>query len=312
VDFRALKTLVFAGGGTRGIAYVGALQELRDSDGIDFGLGVPRLKTVSGVSVGTIFALLIALQFSVPDITLIAKGMKNADVLDQDPMRLLNGELSFSSSEKLETFITQLLIKRNMSPDLTFQQLYDKNSIDMHVVVSDLTSGGVQHIDRYSYPNLKITTGMIASMSLPLLYPPVLSPEGHQWVDGGLLENYPAMRFDADTMLGFDFTFKPEGKFDTLFSYINRIINVQQVPADIMHWRILPEAHKRRTIVIDTDSISTISGTLQEMTPEMRKMLLRHGAQAVKNYKLGITQIPPGIIGNINVSILPTYLQEKR
>lgn len=309
MDFYALKTLVFAGGGSRGIAYVGALQELRDADGIDFGLGRPRLSTVSGVSVGTIFALLIALQYSVAEITFIASGMKNADVLDQDPMRLLKGELSFSSSDKLKSFIGNLLVKRNLPVDLTFQQLYEKNSIDLHVVVSDLTSAGVQHIDRYSYPNLMISTGMIASMSLPLLYPPVVSPEGHQWVDGGLLENYPAMRFAPDTLLGFDFSFTPDPKFDSLFSYITRIINVQQVPADVMQWRVLPENHKSRTIIINTDTISTISGTLQEMTPEIRKMLLKHGAQAVKNYKQGMKQTLPGIINNIDASILPTYLQ---
>jgi NTE family protein len=311
VDFLSLKTLVFAGGGSRGIAYVGALQELRDANGIDFGLGMPRLQCVSGVSVGTIFALLIALQYSVPEITFIASGMKNSDVLDQDPMRLLKGELSFSSSDKLSAFIETLLTKRQLQVDLTFQQLYDKNGIEFHVVVTDLTSGGVQHINRHSYPNLKISTGMIASMSLPLLYPPVLSPEGHQWVDGGLLENYPAMRFPPESLLGFDFSFTQEGKFDSLFSYISRIINVQQVLADVMQWRLLPEEHKKRIIIINTETISTISGTIQEMTPDMRKMLLKQGAQAVKNFKLGLSQSLPGIIGNIDASILPTCLQQK-
>lgn len=302
---------MFAGGGSRGIAYVGALQELRDANGIDFGLGMPRLQCVSGVSVGTIFALLIALQYSVPEITFIASGMKNSDVLDQDPMRLLKGELSFSSSDKLSAFIETLLTKRQLQVDLTFQQLYDKNGIEFHVVVTDLTSGGVQHINRHSYPNLKISTGMIASMSLPLLYPPVLSPEGHQWVDGGLLENYPAMRFPPESLLGFDFSFTQEGKFDSLFSYISRIINVQQVLADVMQWRLLPEEHKKRIIIINTETISTISGTIQEMTPDMRKMLLKQGAQAVKNFKLGLSQSLPGIIGNIDASILPTCLQQK-
>jgi hypothetical protein len=309
VDFQSLKTLLFAGGGSRGIAYVGALQELRDTDGIDFGLGMPKLSIVSGVSIGTIFALLIALQYSVPEITFIASGMKNNDVLDQDPMRLLKGELSFSSSDKLRTFLGNLMLKRNLPVDLTFQQLYEKNGIELHVTVSDLTSAGVQHIDRHTYPNLMISTGMIASMSLPLLYPPVISPEGHQWVDGGLLENYPAMKFSPEHFLGFDFSFTPDNKFDSLFSYITRIINVQQVPSDVMQWRLLPQAHKERTIIINTETITTISGTVQELTPEIRKMLLKHGAQAIKNYKQGLKQALPGLIGNIDESILPTYLR---
>ena len=303
---------MFAGGGSRGIAYVGALQELRDSDGVDFGLGHPRLRTVSGVSVGTIFALLIALQFSVAEITFIASGLRNADVLDQDPMRLLNGELSFSSSAKLQKFIDTLLLKRNLPVDLTFQQLFERFGTTLHMVVTDLTSAGVQHIDRHTYPNLKISTGMIASMSLPLLYPPVISPEGHQWVDGGLMENYPALRFEADTFLGFDFSFTPDSKFDSLFSYINRIINVQQVPADVIQWRTLPDAHKSRTVVIDTGNISTISGTVNELSIETRKLLLKHGSTAIKLFKQGIALHAPGIIGKIDQSILPTYLHEKK
>ena len=95
-----LENVVFAGGGVRGLAYVGALQELRDRKGIDFGGGTPKLKSVLGVSIGSLFALMIACSYTVAEITEVASCMKQSDVMSADPVRLFSGEISLGACQR--------------------------------------------------------------------------------------------------------------------------------------------------------------------------------------------------------------------
>ena len=64
-----INTLIFAGGGVKALSYVGALQELRDALGLDFGARTPHPFTIVGVSIGTLFALMIAIGLNVAEIT---------------------------------------------------------------------------------------------------------------------------------------------------------------------------------------------------------------------------------------------------
>jgi predicted acylesterase/phospholipase RssA len=280
MDLKSIRTLVFAGGGVRGLAFVGALQTLRDECGIDFGAKTPKLETVSGVSVGTLFALMIVLGYTVADITGIASAMRNSDVMDTDPVRLLSGEISLDDGEKLRSRVESLISKKGFSTTITFTELFNATGISFHLVVTDLTTASVVHINEKSHPNLSVVTGMVASMSLPLIYPPVVSPEGHLWIDGGVMENFPMTRFDPKHLLGFDFKMSIQCKVDTLLNYISRVLYVQQVSLDVIAWSLMSKAHQNRCVMIDTGDVSTIKN-ISDLTNEMREALLKAGKQAI-------------------------------
>lgn len=280
MNLHDVRTLVFAGGGVRGLAFVGALQVLRDEKGIDFGARTPKLDTVSGVSVGTLFALMIVLGYTVAEITGIASIMRQSDVMDTDPVRLLSGELSLDSGEKLKARVESLLSKRGFQADVTFAQLFASTGVSLHVAVTDLTDASVVHITEKSHPTLSVVTAMVASMTLPLVYPPVLSPNGHLWIDGGVMENFPMTRYNPETLLGFDFKILIDCKVDTLLNYITRVMYVQQVPLDVVAWKLMSKAHQNRCIMIDTGNICTLKN-ISDLTPEMREKLLIAGKEAV-------------------------------
>jgi len=280
MDLQAVRTVVFAGGGIRGLAFVGALQELRDARGIDFGARSPKLDTVSGVSIGTLFALMIAIGYTVADITSVASTMRQSDVLNTDPVRLLGGEISLDTGEKLRTRVETLLQKKGYSNTITMDELFHCTKVSLHVVVTDITTASVVHIDEKSHPNLQVTTALVASMTLPLIYPPVVAPDGHLWIDGGILENFPVTRFDPQTLLGFDFKIHIDCRVDTLINYITRVLYVQQVPLDVVAWNLMSKAHQERCVLIDTGTISTIRN-IGDLTTDMRENLLRSGKEAI-------------------------------
>jgi predicted acylesterase/phospholipase RssA len=120
-------------------------------------------------------------------------------------------------------------------------------------------------------------------MSLPLVYPPVISPSGDVWIDGGILDNFPIMNFqDMHTVLGFDFVYhtKKDCKYDTLSSFITRVIQVKQAPMDVLAWNVMPTELKKRCIIIDTGETETIP--TQGFTAEQRLRLLEAGSKAAR------------------------------
>ena len=277
---KSVKTLVFAGGGVRGLAFVGALQELRDSCGIDFGAHHPKLDTVSGVSVGTLFALMICIGYNVAEITSFASSMRQSDVLSTDPVRILSGELSFDDGSKLRQQVETILIKKGLSKDVTLSQMRDLTKIKFHCLITDLTTASVRNLDSESYPDLKVSTAMVASMSVPVVYPPTIGPDGHSWVDGGLLENFPMMRFDPNTLLGLDFKVSSKCEIKTLVHYVSRVLHVQAVPQEVASWNLMSSEHQNRSIIIDPGPGSSLG--LDDMSAEDRLGLLASGRSAVK------------------------------
>lgn len=305
---QSIKTIVFAGGGIRGLAFVGALQELRDKCGIDFGARTPKLDTVSGVSIGTLFALMVCLGYTIVELTEVASNLRQSDLINSDPLRILSGEYSIDDSSKLKEQIIKLLTRKGFSSETTLKELFEKTGMLFHCVVTDLTSASVVHIDAKSHPNLLILTAIVASMTLPLIYPPVEAPNGHLWVDGALMENFPMMRFDPKTLLGFNFKVTPEFTLDSMVTYITRVLYVQNVPLEVASWKLMSQEHRDRCIVIDAGKESTLA--LKDLSTEKRLILLQAGREAVKRKVYEWLGSPHDYLNDphFGKAGLPTYL----
>jgi predicted acylesterase/phospholipase RssA len=310
MDFQAIKCLVFAGGGIRGLAYIGALQYLRDVKCVDFGAHRPKLESLAGVSIGSLLALLICCGYSVPELISFGGEITHDDVMIPDPVRLFSGELSIDNGETLSAFIKEKLVRKGFSPDTTFSQLFACTGIKFHVTVSDTTTASVVQITPDSHPHLPVYLAVQASMSIPLIFPPVKSPEGHLWVDGGLLENFPIMRFDPSSVLGFNFRWSMEKPGTTLVTHMLRVMQIIQLPGDVAQKHLMSEAHQNRIVEIDTGDVTTLGSAIaqESVSMETRTHLMAAGSRAMRD-KIYIWDNIVGITEKKQVRReLPAYL----
>lgn len=268
----------------KGLAFIGALQYLRDVKCVDFGAGSPKLESVAGVSIGSLLAMLICCGYSVPELTAFGCDIKHSDVMNPDPVRLLSGELSVDDGTVLDTYIKSLLIRKGFSPDTTFSQLFACTGTKLHVNITDLTDASVVHVNPDSHPHLSVAEAIKASMSIPFIFPPVISPEGHQWVDGGIIENFPVMRFHADHLLAFNFRWCMEKPGTTLITHFLRVMQIMGLPGDVAQRHLLSEKHQDRVVTIDCGDITTLGSAMSsEPVPmEVRTALLAAGAKAIR------------------------------
>ncbi len=315
-DFKNVRHLVFAGGGIRGLAFVGALKSIYDTTGIDFSLIAHRPLTCTGVSVGALLSLLIVIGFSVHELIDFSNSLINESFVTIDPMFLLKGGLSVDNGDKLKLFLEKLMEKKGFSPLTTLSQLYIATRVSLETLVTNLTTASVLFLNHETNPDLKVITAVMSSMSLPLIFPPVKGSNGHLWADGGIMDNFPIRKYPASSTLGFSFMWKIDGKPDSLFSFILRIIQMQQIAQEICSWNLLPLDLKRRTIVIDCGSISMLGPNWDfALTSEIREALLAIGKKSADDkmrewndvYKE--IDIDPGSrLPSISARILPSYL----
>ena len=216
----AYRNLVMEGGGVRGIAYGGALQEL-DKQGILRGI-----VRVGGTSAGAIQAALLAVGYSPDEIV---------DVVNRTPVQRLNdGRMMFVGGstrllkqygwyrgDQLTRYLTELVARKTQRPNLTLSELHalaqqhPGQYRDLYTTGTNLTLQRSQVFSYETHPDMRVADAVRISMSIPLYYRAVLLDERGRVVqgkpapgqavqvvvDGGLLANYPLNLFDQPRYL---------------------------------------------------------------------------------------------------------------
>ena len=197
-DLLVFDSVVFSGGGTKGVAFAGALVQLNTS-GIDWGQRCPRLKSVGGVSIGSFFALLIALGYSVKEIDDLVSGMTPESLVHLDFSRvLLERHVSLDSGATMRSFLESCIQRKihgKEASKLTVKELNGLTGMDLCIFTTHLDSSTL----RRAGPEENLICALCASMALPPLLPPVLLKIGY-CADGGIINNFPLGEFPSTTL----------------------------------------------------------------------------------------------------------------
>jgi predicted acylesterase/phospholipase RssA len=188
--------LVLSGGGAKGIAYCGVFKYLDEHAMIDY------IKQICGVSIGSIFGLLLILGYTADDIS--------EEILNKRFSELKNIKLShlftkygIDSGKQISQWLETLMIVKGYSKDTTFKELYRKTGIHFQVCASNINRCTMTIFDYITTPNVKVTKAIRMSIGIPLLFT-AQRFNGDIHVDGGIINNYPIQMFNdcLDTVLG--------------------------------------------------------------------------------------------------------------
>ncbi|WP_400193125.1 patatin-like phospholipase family protein [Hymenobacter sp. B81] len=209
------RNLVMEGGGIRGIAYGGALQEL-EARGVLAGI-----ERVGGTSAGAIQAALLAVGYAPREIV---------EVINSTPVQRLNDGrfIFFGGSHRLlkqygwyrgdqfSRYLSELVGRQTGRPNLTLGELHQLareqpgRYRDLYTTGTNLTRQRVEVFSHETHPHLRVADAVRISMSIPLYFRAVLLDEQGRvltdkpapdqrvqvLVDGGLLANFPVDLFD--------------------------------------------------------------------------------------------------------------------
>ena len=192
------KNLVFEGGGVRGIGYVGALEVL-DNEGI-----LKNIKRVAGTSAGAMVAVLIGLGYTAKELKNILWDLNFTEFLDdtfgmiRDTDRLIN-EYGWYKGDFFRNLMADFIKDKTGNGEATFRDLANAHKYrDIYLIGADLSTGFSKVFCFKHTPDVKVADAARISMSIPLFFRAVqnINNDGHVYVDGGLLDNYPIKVFD--------------------------------------------------------------------------------------------------------------------
>ena len=218
VSFRRVKRprigLVLSGGGARGVAHVGVLRALEKHH-------IP-IDLIVGTSIGSLVGGLYAAGYSTDQLQTVIDTTNWAQVLsfadesertnffvgqkqaaDKEMLNIRFDGLtpvipsSFSSAQRLTTFINQLTLQGIYHPSPSFDDL----KIPFRAVATDLISG-----KRMVLSSGPLAEALRATITVPLLYSPV-TRDSMELTDGGLISNIPvevAQELKMDIIIAVD------------------------------------------------------------------------------------------------------------
>jgi len=186
-----IEELSISGGGVKGYAYLGALLELERMGMLS------KLKKISGVSIGSLFAASLAIGMKMCDLVEYTFNYDISEIKDLDIKGLIKRK-SLLKGEKYVEFITNIITQK-VDKDITLLELYEYSGIDLIVAVICLNDRCLNYISHKTDPDMKLITLIQMSSAIPGFLPPV-SYNGKLYLDGGILDNNPVHCLSPDAL----------------------------------------------------------------------------------------------------------------
>ena len=181
--------LVLSGGGTNGVAMLGALDALYRQQRLT------RVRRLVCASVGSIIGLLLVAGYVPRTIFDVLLRMDFAwfDELNCDSVLMFYDTLGAVDGDAILRLMRVMLEKQGVPESVTFAQLHRRTSIALVVTGYNVTEQRTDTFDHASHADMPVLLAIRISISIPLLFRPV-EYGGQLYVDGGWLQPLPVAR----------------------------------------------------------------------------------------------------------------------
>ena len=264
--------LIISSGGTKGIALVGALNELIKYYPLE------NIKYYTGCSIGSIICLLLNINYSINELNDIIMKINFENFQELKILNLLE-KCGLDEGTKFTNFLKAIIINKNISPTITFEELYEKSNKILTIVVTNITKGIPEYHNYMNTPNMSILLSLRMSSNIPIVFSPIFFKENY-YIDGALLDPFPYFYHKNTIKYGICLFDKYEFNFlnnqsvnfinhiDDSFKYIIELIK-------IMHINYIKKFYKKilkNVIYIDFDFHNININTFEVSIEDKNKM----------------------------------------
>lgn len=185
--------LVIGGGAMKGIKMLGALASLYENEKLG------AIHSYAGSSIGALLCSTLALGISPVKLQSEILGITHLE-LKQIPLKdAFTSRFGLYSNENLfKTFEKILSKKYGKIP--TFQEL-NQNGTTLYITAINLTLNRREYLSHKTYPEMNILQAVQISCTIPGVFEKI-SYNGHLFIDGGIVDNFPISCFDEEIARG--------------------------------------------------------------------------------------------------------------
>lgn len=215
---------ILSGGGIRGVAYIGVFRALER-------LGVD-IKGIAGASVGSIFATLYALGYTIEEMEKIFHNVKYENFKDINLS--LSKNFSIWKGDNIFNWITEIVEKKfygeNYEKDANLPVKFKDIEKDLVIITTDISTGSYKEFSKYATPDESIATAVRASISLPGIFKPTWVDE-NCIIDGDVIRGLPFWSYSQNMspedsrILEFRLEGQSKNSIENNIEYITAIVN---------------------------------------------------------------------------------------
>ncbi len=174
-----IKKLILSGGGIKGIAIVGALQELDNNINI-----LSTTKTIIGTSVSAYIAFFLAIGLSIHKIRVIFENINFGDFQEFD-IKLLLSKYGLDEGCKFTAFVKATMNTQNINHNITFKELAEISKYHIIIVGTNVNTSKAVYFSADDTPDMQVIIALRISGCYPFAFTPI-EMNGDYYADGGL------------------------------------------------------------------------------------------------------------------------------
>ena len=192
MDKLNITHLVLAGGGMKGVVYVGALRYLYIEN------LHKNITHIAANSIGSFVALFIAFKLTIEEIEEIVYGTSHdsdlCNISTKNYYKLISEFGLCDISQFLEYLKKRLQIKYPEFDDITFKEVSKKFGINLYFSTTNINRCENRIFSIDDTPDISVFSACKASMAVPLIFKPV-EIDGEYYYDGAFSNNFPIKLF---------------------------------------------------------------------------------------------------------------------
>jgi NTE family protein len=186
-----IKYLVINGGGPTGLLTYGAARHLAKTNFWK----LANIQGIYGCSIGALVGVILSLDYDwewLDDYFIKRPWEKLVSTTSSFNLINIYEQKGLLNEQFFLETISPLLKAKDLPVQITLEELYAYNHIDLHLYTTNINSDRLDKVDlsHKTHPNLTLIKALQMSMAFPIMIQPVCNGEGC-YIDGGLLNNYP-------------------------------------------------------------------------------------------------------------------------
>lgn len=197
---KKFRNLVFSGGGTKGVAFLGVLLYLCENEYKE-----DDIDKIGGTSIGALFSFLLCIGYKFVDLVDLLL-YKMPDFVDSyidniNYLKLLNNLINKNGVIDTDDFDVLLLsvIAEKVDPNITFKELYELTGKELVIICTDINNLKIRYFHHHKYPDITVRHAVYASCCYPVAFATkflTINDESIQFSDGALIENFAIEMFN--------------------------------------------------------------------------------------------------------------------
>jgi NTE family protein len=287
---KEINTLLISGGGPKVAASVKALECAYNSPYFFF-----NLEHIACISAGTFLGLFIVLNFTFEEMITEVINLNGNELINLNFSNFFN-DWGIENGKILMKWIECLLIKKGISPNITFIELFKIYPVKYTVIAYNLNKIKYEFFNYLITPNIKITEAIRFSINIPFFFTKQKYNNDYI-IDAGLENNFPCDLFcqdvenfccktDIEDLLGIHI-FKDSNyiskntEINSFGDYISQIISIISKKMDENE---ITENYKKQKYIIKIKNLS-INSVNFDLSKEEVKKLLDYGEKSWKIFE---------------------------